>query len=97
MRLPGYKILLRLMDRYADAVQEGASNIALSDPLSNANKIAHAFAYALMARAVRAGFENGVNFELDVLKLHQRDQHLSPEEIARRRRDQFALEAIPAR
>ena len=92
---PGWKIALSVLDGYVEAMTEGAERLSKSsDPFGNAERIAHSWAYVRIAEQLRARLEQGVAFELDILKMHEQQHQQDPAEDAQRRRDHFALEAL---
>jgi hypothetical protein len=93
-RTPGYKVMQRILRSYVNALQEGAVAVSLDDPLSTADRIANAWAYAKMARTLTASLEAGIAFELDILQRQENKPDAAT--LARMRREHFALEAIPA-
>ena len=93
MRQPGYPVLWKILDSYVRSLREGAQSVALTDPLNNGPKVLAAWSTASVAMGMRRSFEEGMKFEVAILR--QRKTQLRGEELASERRKQFTLEAVP--
>lgn len=93
-RMPGFRVLERIQRSYAESLAEGAQSVSMADPLNNQARVVSAWMYAKVAANLCNALHNGVELELELLRMRQAET-LSPEEVAMRRRKQFALEAIP--
>ena len=91
MRLPGWPALLKVMDGYIGAMTMGAVNVSMQEPLGNADRIAKAWAYALIAKETRRCLENGAKFEANRART---EAEMEPEAIAEARKLQSTLEAF---
>ena len=94
MRQPGYAVLLKIMASYVEAQFESAQNISANDPLNHRDQVVNAWLYATTAKSLMVNFKNGVDFERDIHRLRTQES-LTREETEKRRRQMFALEAIP--
>ena len=92
MRQPGYPVLWKILDSYVRSLREGAQSVALTDPLNNGPKVLAAWSTASVAVGMRRSFEEGLKFEVAILRQRKNPRG---EELASERRKQFTLEAVP--
>ena len=94
IRQPGYPVLLKILQSFVDAQFESAQHISANDPLNNRESVINAWLYATTARSIAANLKRGIDFERDVNSLRIQEK-LTHDEVEGRRREMFALEALP--
>lgn len=81
---PGYRVLLKIMESYLEAVTEGCVALSKNDPLGHSEQVVNAWAYLAMSERFQSMVIAGVEYEIKSLTAPE-NQAPTPEQQRRQK------------